>query len=115
MTQSHSFRLALLLAAGLVTLLLALSLPSSPASASPYCGGQQSNQFSTCFGASRTLTGVTGHGDQTSICIGFNEVSGGCSGGPGQIKSFNSGSTAYRTPWIRGNATTLTTVWAETF
>jgi hypothetical protein len=114
MSHRISRRFAVL-AGALATLCVALALATSSASASPYCGGQQSNQFSTCFGAARVLTGVTGHGDQTSVCVGANEVLGACSGGPGQIATHSFGSAANRVPWIRGNAQTLTTVWGETF
>jgi hypothetical protein len=114
MTHRLSRRFAVL-AGVLATALAAMALATSSASASPYCGGAQSNQFSTCFGAARVLTGVTGYGTTTSACVGANEIFGACSGGPRQLASHSFGSAANRVPWIRGNATTVTTVFGETF
>lgn len=115
MTHALSRRVALLLAAAVATFCIALALSSSPASASGYCGGSRVNYVNPCFGAARSLAGVTGHGQSTSICVGANEISGPCSSGPGAIATLNLGSYANRVPWLTGNAMSWTIAWGETF
>jgi hypothetical protein len=115
MTRTHTQRLALLLAAGLATLLLALTLASPSASATGFCGGARVSQTQSCFGAARVFTIVQGHGNETSVCVGYNENRGPCSGGPNQNVEWNLGSAANRSPFIIGNAIRLTTAFGETF
>jgi hypothetical protein len=114
--MSHSLprRVALLVAAGAATLLLALALSSAAASASPFCGGQVISKYSACWGAARTFSIVQGHGNETSVCVGYNEVRGPCSGGPNQNVAWNIGS-GYRSPMIIGNAASTTVGWGEVF
>lgn len=104
-----------LLAGACVTLLLALAVSAPSASASPYCGGQSLTNYGICYGAARNMNGVSGYGDQRSVCVGIAPISGNCSGGPGQIASFNWGSTINSQPYIQDNAAGPTTVWGDTF
>jgi secreted trypsin-like serine protease len=69
-------RLALLLTAGLATLLVALALTSTPASASStFCGGQTVNSSHTCYGAARMVyERIYAIGASTGVCVGYNEV-----------------------------------------
>jgi len=114
MTHALTQRVALLLAAGLAALALALTL-ASPASATGFCGGQVISQASACWGAARIFTIVQGHGNETSVCVGYNEHRGPCSGGPNQNVEWNLGSAANRSPMIIGNAIRTTIGWGETF
>ncbi len=115
MSRALNRRIAALLTAGLATLLLALTLAAPPASATGFCGGVVINNVSGCFGAARVFTIVQGHGDETSVCVGFNEIVGPCSGGPGRNVEWNLGSAANRSPRIMGNARSNTRGWGETF
>ncbi|MBS1870156.1 MAG: hypothetical protein JSS99_10870 [Actinobacteria bacterium] len=114
MTRALTQRLALLLTTGLAALTLALTL-ASPASATGFCGGQVISQASACWGAARIFTIVQGHGNETSVCVGYNEHRGPCSGGPNQNVEWNLGSAANRAPMIIGNAIRTTIGWGETF
>lgn len=114
MTHSLSRRLAVLLAGALATLFLALALSSSPATASPFCGGQIVQRNRPCFGAERFMNGDTGYGQETSICIGASGISGPCSAGPGQFASLNI-APRVAVPWITGNAASQTRAWGETY
>jgi hypothetical protein len=114
LVRSTSHRLALL-ALLLATLGVTLALFSHSASASPYCGGQFLTNFQTCYGAERSMTGVTGYGLERSVCVGIAPISGHCSGGPRQIATFNWGSAIYSSPYIQDNASGGTVVWGETF
>jgi hypothetical protein len=111
----HPRHLALLLAAALATLCIALAMSSSSASASPFCGGQTVQRNRPCFGAQRNMSGDTGFGRETSICIGANEINGPCSGGPNQMATLNIGTFRQAVPWITGNALSTTVVFGETF
>jgi hypothetical protein len=113
--RSTKTRLAVLLTSALATLLLALALAAPSASATGFCGGQIISQSSACWGAARIFTIVQGHGDETSVCVGYNERVGPCSGGPGRNVSWNLGSAANRSPLIIGNARSTTRGWGETF
>jgi hypothetical protein len=113
--RSTQKRLAALVTAGLATLLLALAFSAPSASATGFCGGSRVNNINACFGAARVFAIVQGHGDQTSVCVGFNEQVGPCSGGPGRNVEWNLGSYANRSPRIIGNASSFTTAWGETF
>lgn len=115
MTSAFRQRFALLLTAGLVTLLASLALASASASATPFCGGRIISKYSACYGAARTFTIVQGHGDETSVCVGYNEIIGPCSGGPRRNVEWNTGSSGYRSPLIIGNAERTTVGWGETF
>lgn len=119
--MAHSFshhvspRRFLALAGTLIALLLAgLALSSAPASASPYCGGWL-GAYGQCWGAQRNLSGVTGYGDQHSVCVGIGAISGRCSGGPGQQASYYWGSVIYAQPRIENNAAGNNFVHGETF
>jgi hypothetical protein len=110
MTRTHRQRFALL-AASLATLLVALALASTSASASPFCGGQTINDHQTCFGAARTFQFLRGRGETTGVCVGYNEIArGGCSAGAAAWAEWNIGSAAFRTPRIIGNSPNNTTV-----
>jgi hypothetical protein len=115
MTRTYHQRFALLLAAGLTTLLAALALAATSASASEFCGGQTISSIQTCFGASRTFQIVRGRGTTTGVCVGYNEIGrGGCSAGAAFVAEWNIGSAAFRTPRIMGNSSNNTTVqWAD--
>ena len=113
--RSTQKRLTALVTAGLATLLLALAFAAPSASATPFCGGRIISQASACFGAARVFTIVQGHGDETSVCVGFNENRGPCSGGPSRNVEWNLGSAANRAPFIIGNAASTTRGWGETF
>lgn len=114
MTRTYRQRFALL-AATLATLLAALALASTSASASEFCGGQTISSIQTCFGASRTFQIVRGRGTTTGVCVGYNEIGrGGCSAGAAAVAEWNIGSAAFRTPRIMGNSSNNTTVqWAD--
>lgn len=116
MTHARSThkRLTALVTAGLATLLLALAFAAPSASATPFCGGQVISNVSACYGAARTFSIVQGHGDETSVCVGYNEVVGPCSGGPRRNVEWNVGS-GFRVPRIIGNAGSTTVGWGETF
>jgi len=113
--RSTQTRLAALAIAGLATLLLALAFSASSASATGFCGGSRVNNINKCFGAARVFRIVQGHGDETSVCVGYNEFVGPCSGGPGRNVSWDLGSSVNRSPSIIGNAASFTTAWGETF
>lgn len=114
MTRTYRRRFALL-TASLATMLAALALASTSASASEFCGGQTISSIQTCFGASRTFQIVRGRGTTTGVCVGYNEIGrGGCSAGSGSVAEWNIGSAAFRTPRIMGNSSNNTTVqWAD--
>lgn len=103
------------LAGTLVVLCAALALAAPQASASPYCGGQTLSNYQYCYGAARSLSGVTGYGVSHSVCVGADIFSGGCSGGPGQTRTMSLGFTIYGRPWIEDNAAGATVVYGETF
>jgi hypothetical protein len=113
--SSTKKRFAALLSAAFATLLLTMAFAAPSASATGFCGGRVISQASACFGAARIFTIVQGHGDSTSVCVGYNEHRGPCSGGPGQNVSWNLGSAANRSPFIIGNAASTTVGWGETF
>jgi uncharacterized membrane protein len=115
MTRALTQRLALLLTAALATLLVSLALASASASATPFCGGQIISSIQKCFGIARVFTIVQGHGNETSVCVGFNQFVGPCSGGPNQNVAWNLGSAANREPSIIGNAARNTIGFGETF
>jgi hypothetical protein len=115
MTYDLFRRFALLLAGVLATLCIVLTLSSSSALASPFCGGQSVNNEIKCWGIHRVLSGDTGYGDEHSICIGIDLINGPCSGGPGQLATLNLGSASDHAPWITGNARGFTIVHGETF
>lgn len=115
MTSAFRQRFALLLTAGLVTLLASLALASASASATGFCGGRIISEASACYGAARIFQIVQGHGNETSVCVGYNEHRGPCSGGPNQNVEWNLGSSANRAPFIIGNARRTTIGWGETF
>jgi hypothetical protein len=110
----HRFRLLLMLAGVLVTLCISLALSAPSASASPYCGGTWLTNYGICYGAERSMTGVSGYGLERSVCVGIAPISGNCSGGPRQLASFNWGSAIYSSPYIQDNAPGGTIVWGET-
>lgn len=114
MTHARTKRLAAI-AGVLATLCAALALFASSASASPYCGGQYLTNFGICYGAERTMTGVSGYGQERSVCVGIAPISGRCSGGPGQLATYSFGSPYYSSPYIQDNAAGGTYVWGETF
>lgn len=115
MTCAFPQRLVLLLTAGLATLLVSMAFASASASATGFCGGQVISQASACWGAARIFTIVQGHGNETSVCVGYNEHRGPCSGGPNQNVEWNLGSAANRSPMLIGNAIRTTIGWGETF
>jgi hypothetical protein len=112
----HRSRPLLMLAGALTTLCVSLALfaPSS-ASASAFCSGAVRSNYDYCHGTARNLSGVTGHGDQHSVCVGAGALWGGCSGGPNQIATMNLGYVAYLGPWIEVNAPGTSTLWGDTF
>jgi len=104
-----------LLTASLALVLMAMAFSASSASATGFCGGSRVNNINKCFGAARVFRIVQGHGDETSVCVGYNEFVGPCSGGPRVNVSWDLGSSANRSPSIKGNAAAFTTAWGETF
>lgn len=121
---SHHLSVPLLALAGaLATLLVSLALfaPSSAplgpsaADASPFCGGEVRSNYNFCYGAARDLRGVSGYGEQHSVCVGAGAISGACSGGPNQIATINYGTTYHMGPYIQVNAAGATTLWGNTF
>jgi len=115
-SRGVSRRVALL--AGLIALAgasLALALGASQAQASPFCGGQTLSNYGYCYGAARNLSGDSGYGVSHSICIGADSIWGGCSGGPGQVRTMNLGYVIHAEPWIEDNAAGSTVVYGETF
>jgi hypothetical protein len=114
LSSRFSRRLAVL-AASVAVLCSALALSSSSASASPFCGGQVLSNFAYCHGAPRDMSGDSGYGNEHSICIGANAISGGCSTGPGAIKTMSLGNVIHGEPWIEDNAAGSTVVHGETF
>ena len=108
-------RLALLFSASLALVLMSLALSASSASATGFCGGARVNNINKCFGAARVFRIVQGHGNETSVCVGYNEFVGPCSGGPGRNVSWDLGSSVNRSPSIIGNASAFTIAFGETF
>jgi hypothetical protein len=111
----HRARRIAALVAMLAALCVMLAIAAPSASASPYCGGTRLSNFARCVGASRSLRGTTGHGDEHSVCVGAGAIFGKCSGGPGQIATWEFGSVINAEPWIQDNASGSTIVWGETF
>jgi hypothetical protein len=103
------------LAISLATLCVWLTLFAPAASANKYCGGQHLSNFEYCRGVERNLTGVEGYGEQHSVCVGIDAISGHCSGGPHQIARFVWGEVIFTDPWIEDNAKGETVVYGETF
>ncbi len=115
-SRGLSRRITLL--AGLVALVgasLAIALSASPASASSFCGGRTVSNYGYCYGAARNMSGDSGYGVSHSICIGAGAIWGGCSGGPGQVRTMNLGSVFHVEPWIEDNAAGATVVYGNTF
>jgi hypothetical protein len=108
-------RLVVLLTASLALVLMALVFSAPSASATGFCGGARVNNINKCFGAARVFTIVQGHGNETSVCVGYNEFVGPCSGGPNQNVEWNLGSAANRSPSIIGHASAFTIAFGETF
>jgi hypothetical protein len=67
-----------LLLASLAVLIATMALVSSSASASQFCGGQQTNKNSKCFGAARYMLGATAKGESTGVCVGADLTEGSC-------------------------------------
>jgi len=112
-SQSMARRLAVL--AGLfATLCVSLALFAPSASASEYCGGWL-GAYGQCYGNARSLNGVSGYGEQHSVCVGIEAIGRVCSGGPGQIATYNFGSTVYYRPRIENNAAGNNLVHGNTF
>jgi hypothetical protein len=112
MIRTHTQRLGLLLAAGLATLLVALALTSTPASASRFCGGQTVNSSQTCFGAARmVLENILAFGESTGVCVGYNEIIySACSPNGRAYEQATAWLTGYVTPRVIGQAGN-TVVW----
>jgi len=74
-------RLALLLTAGLATVLVALALTSVSASAANFCENQRVSSIQSCFGTPRMIYEFEwARADDTGVCVGYNEVIyGACS------------------------------------
>lgn len=114
MIKSRDSRRLAVLFGLLVTLCASMVMFASSASASPYCGGVRLTNYGICYGAERSMRSVTGYGQERSVCVGIAPISGNCSGGPGQLASFNWGSSIYSSPYIQDNAVGSTIVWGET-
>jgi hypothetical protein len=112
MTYAYKQRVALLLTAGLATLLVALAFTSTSASASPFCGGQTVNSSQTCFGASRMVyENILAYGESTGVCVGYNEVIyAACSPHARAYEQATAWLTGYVTPRVIGQAGN-TVVW----
>jgi len=72
LTRTFRQRLALLLTAGLATVLVALALTATSASAVSFCGGQTINNHSACWGAARSFEWIRAVGNSTGVCVGYN-------------------------------------------
>ena len=114
MTRSHVQRLALLLTASLATLLVALALTSTSASASSrFCGGLRVNNVQTCYGAARMVYEfILAIGDSTGVCVGYNEVVyAACSPNGRANEQAVAWLSGYVTPRVIGQSPNLTVVW----
>ena len=114
MTRTYRQRLALLIITSLATLLVALALAVTSASASSFCGGQTINNHQTCFGAPRSFEWIRGHGDSTGVCVGYNETYLACSPGAGWYAEYRFYYYIYATPRISGNSPNNTVGYGET-
>lgn len=112
MLKAH-VRRVLATAGVLASLGATMALLAPAASASPYCGGWVA-AGATCSGTERTLTGVTGYGEQHAVCVWADSLSKACSSEPFQLASINYGSAAVRTPRIHNQGATANFVHAET-
>jgi hypothetical protein len=102
------------LALGLAaTALIALTISTSPASASSYCGGQQVNNVQRCFGTARAMSGDEVVGASTGACAGADTFSGTCA--PQGQRAYISGLSGTHNPWATGTGSSLTYVAANTF
>lgn len=114
-----SLRTLLMLAGVLATLAVSfMFVQSQTAEASPFCGGQVRSNYNYCHGAARTVNaggGVSGYGDQRSVCLGISILSGGCSSGPGHVHVMWLSYTIHGQPWIQVNAPGASTLWGQTF
>jgi len=113
MTRAYRQRLALLLTAGLATVLVALALTATSASAVNFCGGQTINNHQTCFGAPRTFYWIRAVGNSTGVCVGYNETTYlACSVVPaaGYWAEYRFGSEIYATPRVIGMSPNNTVV-----
>lgn len=105
LTRAPMQRLVLLLTAGLATVLVALALTSTPASATNFCGGQTVNINQTCFGTPRSFYWIRAVGNQTGVCVGYNETAYlACSvvQERGYYAEYRFGSYVYATPRVVG-------------
>jgi hypothetical protein len=115
MTLAYRQRLALLLTTSLATLLVALALASTSASASSFCNGQTINNHQTCFaGGARSFEWIRGHGDSTGVCVGYNETFLACSPGAGWYAEYRFYYYIYAIPKISGNSPNNTVGYGET-
>jgi hypothetical protein len=112
-------RTLLLIAGVLATLAVSfMFVEAQSAEASPFCGGQVRSNYGYCHGAARTVYaggGVSGYGDQRSVCLGIAAIAGGCSSGPGHVHVMWLNYTIYGQPWIQVNAPGASTLWGQTF
>ncbi|MBS1676065.1 MAG: hypothetical protein JST08_01650 [Actinobacteria bacterium] len=95
------------------TALVTLALGTSPASASPYCGGQQVNNVQRCWGVIRVMSGAEVVGASTGACAGADTYSGTCA--PQGQRAYIDGLSGEHNPWAQGTASALTYVAANTF
>jgi hypothetical protein len=113
------FRTLLILAGVLATIATSFMFAQTQtADASPFCGGQVRSNYGTCYGAARTVYaggGVSGYGDQHSVCLGISILGGGCSSGPGHVHVMWLSYTINGSPWIQVNAPGASTLWGNTF
>ncbi len=113
MTRTHTQRLGLLLTTGLATLLVALALTSTSASAVDFCGGQTVNSNHTCFGTARSFEWIRAVGNSTGVCVGYNETMyAACSVVPsaGYWAEYRFGYYVYATPRVIGMSPNNTVV-----
>ena len=110
-------RLALLLTASFATLLVALALTSPSASAAGFCGGQRVNNVQSCFGAPRMVYEyMSGYGDSSGVCIGYNEVIyAACSPNARAYEHAYHWITGYLYPRIIGQASYFTVAHGNTY
>lgn len=112
MVQKSHLLIGMLLSLA-ATAIIALAIGSSPASASPFCGGQQVNNIQKCWGAQREMSGDNAYGVSTGVCVGADLVEGTCA--PTNQLAVVNIATGQHNPWVRGTSSNLTVTYGNTF
>jgi hypothetical protein len=119
MARTSMQRLVLLLTAGLATVLVALALASTSASAegTGFCGGQRVSNIQSCIGSPRIVYGlIVARGDSTGVCVGYNEIIyGGCSPNGLALELAAMNISGYIQPRVIGMSRSLTVAWGTSY